>query len=74
MSNKDQLSSQLAELENRFRDRLRAELAEMADAAKQVLQGESNDPRSHLVIRDRLHKLAGSAGTFGYNTLGSACR
>lgn len=74
MSNKDQLSSQLAELENRFRDRLRAELAEMADAAKQVLQGESNDPRSHLVLRDRLHKLAGSAGTFGYNTLGSACR
>ena len=73
MSNKDQLSSQLAELENRFRERLRVELAEMANVAKQA-QSDNSDPSSQLVLRDQLHKLAGSAGTFGYNTLGTACR
>lgn len=74
MSDRDQLNSQLAALESRFRERLRSELAEMAETAAQLPRQQPLDARQLLALRDRLHKLAGSAGTFGYNALGSACR
>lgn len=70
MTDRDQLNSQLAALESRFRERLRGELAEMADIAEQL----PLDAQRLFALRDRLHKLAGSAGTFGYTSLGSACR
>lgn len=74
MTDRDQLNSQLAALESRFRERLRGELVEMAEIAEQLPQQQPLDAQRLFALRDRLHKLAGSAGTFGYNALGSACR
>jgi len=74
MSNQDQLKSQLAELESRFRERLRSELVEMTALGVQLQSSGSPKPGLLIDLRDRLHKLAGSAGTFGYAELGSRCR
>jgi len=74
MTKQDQMNSQLAALEARFRERLRSELADMKALADQ-LQHTANPGAPVLQdLRDRLHKLAGSAGTFGYTDLGSRCR
>jgi len=72
MTKKDQLNSQLAELEERFRTRLSSELTSMSEIADRLQQAGSD--RVLQDLRDRLHKLAGSAGTFGYAELGSRCR
>lgn len=70
MHESQQLVAQLAALEERFRQRLHDELDELNHLADQL----QNTPNALQDLRDRLHKLAGSAGTFGYAALGERCR
>ncbi|MEB3734383.1 Hpt domain-containing protein [Halopseudomonas pachastrellae] len=70
MPDTPQLQAQLAALEARFRQRLDDELDTLDDLSAQL----QTDPSALQSLRDRLHKLAGSAGTFGYGELGSMAR
>ena len=70
MPDTPQLQAQLAALEARFRQRLDDELDTLDDLSAQL----QTDPSALRSLRDRLHKLAGSAGTFGYGELGSMAR
>ncbi|MEL0166545.1 MAG: diguanylate cyclase [Pseudomonadaceae bacterium] len=70
MHESEQLVAQLAVLEERFRQRLDGELNTISELAGQLQQS----PPALQGLRDHLHKLAGSAGTFGYASLGERCR
>ncbi|MGI3129066.1 diguanylate cyclase [Halopseudomonas pachastrellae] len=70
MTETNPLGSQLAALEARFRQRLDEELVTLAQLSERLNDG----PDTLRELRDRLHKLAGSAGTFGYAALGDRCR
>ncbi|WP_341706713.1 diguanylate cyclase [Halopseudomonas sp.] len=70
MHESEQLVAQLAVLEERFRQRLNDEL----DALNQLANQLQTNPAALQDLRDRLHKLAGSSGTFGYAKLGERCR
>ncbi|GGE34901.1 hypothetical protein GCM10007421_05800 [Halopseudomonas oceani] len=70
MHESEQLVAQLAVLEERFRQRLNDEL----DVLKQLADQLRDNPVALKDLRDRLHKLAGSSGTFGYAALGERCR
>ena len=70
MTDTPQLHAQLAAIEARFRQRLDDELDTLDELSAQL----QNDPGALRNLRDRLHKLAGSAGTFGYGELGSVAR
>lgn len=70
MADNPQLQAQLAAIEARFRQRLDDELDTLDDLCAQL----HDDPSALRSLRDRLHKLAGSAGTFGYGELGSVAR
>jgi diguanylate cyclase (GGDEF)-like protein len=74
MSKQSRMDSQLAALEAKFRERLSNELADMATLGAQLQSSSRAEPQLVTDLRDRLHKLAGSAGTFGYTELGSRCR
>ncbi|MEH6566833.1 MAG: diguanylate cyclase [Halopseudomonas sp.] len=74
MHDNDQLGPQLAALEARFRERLNKELETLKQLAARLPAGGPDADAALLEVRDRLHKLAGSAGTFGYGELGSRCR
>lgn len=70
MHESEQLVAQLAVLEERFRERLNGELKALSELADQL----QHSPAALQNLRDRLHKLSGSAGTFGYASLGERCR
>ncbi|MDP3815593.1 diguanylate cyclase [Pseudomonas sp.] len=70
-----QLQAHLRQLSTQFAQRLQAELPPLAAQARQLLQ--ASDGESQLLLgqlRDQLHKLAGSAGTFGFADLGQRAR
>jgi len=67
------VAEQLARLRNDYRTRLPAELAALTALA--VSLGEEESDRASLEeLHHRLHKLAGSGGTFGFTALSSGAR
>ena len=72
----DTLLNQLQALTDRFAERLQQELPELAALAGQLQQAREHEQRRECVreIRERLHRLAGAAGTFGFATLGQQAR
>lgn len=72
----DDLQQLLQELSAQFSERLRKELPELAQQAAQLASADSADTTRDLLqaVRDKLHKLAGAAGTFGYVQLGEQAR
>jgi diguanylate cyclase (GGDEF)-like protein len=71
-----QLQAHLQQLGEQFAQRLQQELPELADKARQLQQADDAEGQQHLLgsLRDQLHKLAGSAGTFGFDELGQRAR
>ena len=70
------LQRQLALLSEQFAQRLEGELqalGALADALVQEEEGASHHAQLQP-LRDRLHKIAGSAGTFGFPQLGETAR
>ena len=70
------LQRQLALLSEQFAQRLEGELqalGALADALVQDEEGASHHAQLQP-LRDRLHKIAGSAGTFGFPQLGETAR
>jgi diguanylate cyclase (GGDEF)-like protein len=67
------VAEQLAKLRNDYLARLPAELAALTALAIGLGEGES-DRASLDELHHRLHKLAGSGGTFGFTALSSAAR
>ncbi|MBA1263584.1 diguanylate cyclase [Stutzerimonas sp. NM35] len=76
MSNAEALHSQLQALTDRFAERLQQELPELDQLAEALQQAREGEQRRQLmlVIHERLHRLAGTAGTFGFTTLGQQAR
>jgi|TARA_Y100001956_G_scaffold72337_1_gene77737 diguanylate cyclase (GGDEF)-like protein len=67
------VASRLAELRERFAERAADDLSTLEQLARASLSGQSDN----AVVQDvlaRLHRLAGSAGTFGFPELGVAAR
>jgi diguanylate cyclase (GGDEF)-like protein len=73
MDKAELLRQQLEGLAASFRQRLAEELPALAALAGS-LPPDGEDGKELLALRDRLHKLAGSAGTFGYPRVGSKAR
>lgn len=76
MSNAEALHSQLQALTDKFVERLQQELPELDQLAEALQQAREGEQRRQLmlVIHERLHRLAGTAGTFGFTTLGQQAR
>jgi diguanylate cyclase (GGDEF)-like protein len=72
----DELQQLLQSLGAQFRLRLEQELPELRALAEQLLIANTAAPRQIILqgMREQLHKLAGSAGTFGYASLGAQAR
>lgn len=72
----DDLQQLLQALSTQFRERLRKELPELAQQAAELDNCATPDSAEPLLqaVRDKLHKLAGAAGTFGYAQLGEQAR
>ena len=70
------LQEQLAQLEQQFGERLQADLTDLAALAQDMQQTRATASRRlvMLSIRERLHRLAGAAGTFGFAKLGERAR
>ncbi len=70
------LQQQLAQLEQQFAERLQADLAELAAQAQELQANRATGQRRQVLlgIRERLHRLAGAAGTFGFAKLGERAR
>ncbi|SDU32904.1 diguanylate cyclase [Halopseudomonas salegens] len=68
------LQAQLAQLQDDWLQRLRIELPRLAEQANALIRQPDIAPDALPLLRDQLHKLAGSAGTFGYPALGQAAR
>ncbi len=70
------LQEQLAQLEQQFGERLQADLTDLATLAQDLQQTRATASRRlvMLSIRERLHRLAGAAGTFGFAKLGERAR
>ncbi|MBB1521460.1 diguanylate cyclase [Aquipseudomonas guryensis] len=70
------LQVHLQQLGEQFAQRLREELPQLADKAQQLQQAaEPGEQLAYLgELREQLHKLAGSAGTFGFTELGQRAR
>lgn len=70
------LHDQLQALNEKFAERLKEDLAELEQRAEQLLQVREQEQRRQLVsdLHQRLHRLAGTAGTFGFTTLGEQSR
>ncbi len=71
-----ELQRQLQLQNEQFAERLRSELPVLAELASELQQTRAPESRRLLVvkIRERLHKLAGAAGTFGFARLGERAR
>ncbi len=79
----DKRQQQLADLQQhlqllgeQFAQRLHEELPQLADKAELLQRAANPDEQlQHLnALREQLHKLAGSAGTFGFTELGQRAR
>lgn len=70
------LQEQLEQLEQQFGERLQADLADLCALASDLQQTRATASRRlvMLSIRERLHRLAGAAGTFGFAKLGERAR
>jgi len=70
------LQSQLRVLNEKFAERLGEELKELDRRAVQLQQVRKQEQRRQLVVEvhERLHRLAGTAGTFGFGALGEQSR
>lgn len=68
------LKAQLSELTKTFRRHLEIELQDMQHCADQLTASPESLPEDVILLRNRLHKLAGSAGTFGFTDLGLQAR
>lgn len=68
------LEAQLARLQLAWVTQMQAELAALAQQAKQLEQQTTIGSLELQPLRDQLHKIAGSAGTFGYPELGQQAR
>ncbi|MDX7685696.1 Hpt domain-containing protein [Aeromonas caviae] len=70
------LQAQLLMLGESFSQRLKDELPQLADKAELLQKSSySTEQQQHLqALRDQLHKLAGSAGTFSFTDLGEQAR
>ncbi|MCW8155803.1 diguanylate cyclase [Stutzerimonas stutzeri] len=70
------LQKQLAQLEQQFGERLQGDLAELGMLAADLQHNRATGRRRQLMlsIRERLHRLAGAAGTFGFAKLGERAR
>ncbi|MCQ4286465.1 diguanylate cyclase [Pseudomonas stutzeri] len=75
-SAREALQSQLQALNEKFAERLSEELAELERLAVQLLRADEPEQRRQrlLDLHERLHRLAGTAGTFGFATLGQRSR
>ena len=71
-----ELQSQLQALNERFVERLRQELPELACTAGELQEPLTRERLRQLMldIHGQLHRLAGSAGTFGFARLGEQAR
>lgn len=71
-----ELQQHIKALSAKFAERLRHELPALNNMAQGLRNTEDPATQQRLVneIRDLLHKLAGSAGTFGFGTLGQQAR
>lgn len=67
------IEAQLQALRQLFRKRLDEELPEIEDRAQAIESGDSRI-ETMQALQHSLHKLAGSAGTFGYEALGRSAR
>lgn len=67
------MSSRLAELRKRFAARAADDLRKLEQQA-QLMRSDSADGNVFADVCARLHRLAGSAGTFGFPELGEAAR
>ncbi|WP_417779542.1 diguanylate cyclase [Stutzerimonas xanthomarina] len=70
------LQRQLQALNEKFAERLSEELAALEQSAEQLLSVREQEQRRQLMLHlhERLHRLAGTAGTFGFTTLGEQSR
>ena len=68
------LQAQLAELNRSFKARLQVELQSMRTRSEELLVQPAANAISLAPLRAELHKLAGSAGTFGFAELGAQAR
>ena len=64
------LQERLQQLGQQFAERLRQELPQLMQQGEQLLEAD-DEQRRHLLqaLRNQLHRLAGSAGTFGFSQL-----
>ncbi|WP_369958521.1 diguanylate cyclase [Pseudomonas benzenivorans] len=71
-----ELQRHLQQLGEQFAERLKQELPQLADKAQQLLLAcTPAEQEQHLnSLRDQLHRLAGTAGTFGFARLGERAR
>lgn len=70
------LQEQLEQLEQQFGERLQADLGDLCALANDLQQTRATGSRRQVMlnIRERLHRLAGAAGTFGFAKLGESAR
>ncbi|MBA1279062.1 MULTISPECIES: diguanylate cyclase [Pseudomonadaceae] len=75
-SAREALQSQLQALNEKFAERLSDELAELEHLVEQLSQADEPEQRRQrmLDLHERLHRLAGTAGTFGFTALGQRSR
>jgi diguanylate cyclase (GGDEF)-like protein len=76
VSSQVELQQRLQQLSENFAQRLQVELPALSKLAEQLLQCSNPQQQQEylLAIREQLHKLAGSAGTFGFVSLGEHAR
>ena len=70
------LQRQLQALNEKFAERLSEELEALEQYAEQLQSVREHEQRRQLMLAllERLHRLAGTAGTFGFTTLGEQSR
>ena len=70
------LHDQLHALNEQFAERVGTELAELRQRAERLSDAREQEQRRQrmLDLHERLHRLAGSAGTFGFTALGKQAR
>ncbi|AZZ47306.1 diguanylate cyclase [Pseudomonadaceae bacterium SI-3] len=70
------LQRQLQALNEKFAERLSEELEALEQYAEQLHSVREHEQRRQLMLAllERLHRLAGTAGTFGFTTLGEQSR
>lgn len=75
-SAREALKNQLQALNEKFAERLSEELAEFGRLVEQLAQASEPEQRRLRVLdlHERLHRLAGTAGTFGFSALGQRSR